>query len=158
MVQFGKTRVQGVELTATGQITPAWAVIGGIAYTNAKILQGSATSTGAAVRYSPKIAATLWTTYKLPMGLTFGGGVRHVDTQARSTSNAAVTPTSFFPKVPAYTVFDAMVAYEINRNVSLQLNVYNLTNKFYLARVNNAGNRFMLGAPRSFLVTANIKF
>ena len=158
VVQFGKTRVQGVELTATGQITPAWAVIGGIAYTNAKLLQGSATSTGAAVRYSPKIAATLWTTYKLPMGLTFGGGVRHVDTQARSTSNAAVTPTSFFPKVPAYTVFDAMVGYEINRNVSLQLNVYNLTNKFYLARVNNAGNRFMLGAPRSFLVTANIKF
>ncbi|MFT3780153.1 MAG: catecholate siderophore receptor Fiu [Ottowia sp.] len=158
VVQFGKTRVQGVELTAAGQITPAWAVIGGIAYTNAKILEGSATSTGAAVRYSPKVAATLWTTYKLPMGLTFGGGVRHVDTQARSTSNVALTSTSFFPKVPAYTVFDAMVGYEINRSVSLQLNVYNLTNKFYLARVNNAGNRFVLGAPRSFLVTANFKF
>lgn len=158
VTQFGKTRVQGVELSATGQITPAWAVIGGIAYTNAKILEGSTTSTGAAIRYSPKVTATLWTTYKLPMGLTFGGGVRYVDTQARSTSNAAITPTSFFPEIPAYTVFDAMVAYQINRNVSLQLNVYNLTDKFYIARLNNAGNRFTLGTPRSFLLTANIKF
>ena len=158
VVQFGKTRVQGVELTAAGQITPAWAVIGGVAYTDAKIQEGSATSTGAAVRFSPKVAATLWTTYKLPMGLTLGGGVRYVDTQARSTSNVVLTSTSFFPKVPAYTVFDAMVGYEINRNVSLQLNIYNLTDKFYLARVNNAGNRFMLGAPRSAMLTANIKF
>jgi catecholate siderophore receptor len=150
--------VQGVELSATGQITPAWAVIGGIAYTNAKILEGTATTTGSAIRYSPKVTATLWSTYKLPMGLTFGGGVRYVDTQARSTSNAAVTPTSFFPKIPAYTVFDAMVAYEINRTVSLQLNVYNLTDKFYIARLNNAGNRFTMGTPRSFLVTANVKF
>ncbi|MBP7451339.1 MAG: catecholate siderophore receptor Fiu [Ottowia sp.] len=158
IAQFGKTRVQGVELSATGQITPAWAVIGGIAYTNAKILAGTATTTGSAIRYSPKVTATLWSTYKLPMGLTFGGGVRYVDTQARSTSNAAISATSFVPKIPAYTVFDAMVAYEVNRTVSLQLNVYNLTDKFYVARMNNAGNRFTMGAPRSFLVTANVKF
>ena len=158
VVQFGKTRVQGLEVSAVGQISPAWAVIGGVAYTDAKILRGTEANTGAAVRYSPKVTATLWSTYKLPMGLTFGGGVRYIDTQARSTSNAAITPTSFFPKIPAYTVFDAMVAYEVNRNFSLQLNVYNLTNKFYVARLNNAGNRYMLGAPRSVMLTGNIKF
>ena len=157
-VQFGKTRVQGVELSAVGQITSAWALIGGLAYTDAKVLEGSSTSSNAAIRYSPKVTATLWTTYRLPMGLTLGGGVRYVDTQARSTSNAAITSTSFVPKIPAYTVVDAMVGYQVNRAFSLQLNVYNLANKFYVARMNNAGNRFTLGAPRSVTLTANLKF
>ncbi len=157
-IQFGKTRVQGLELSAAGQITPAWQVVGGVARIDTKIVEGPSTQNLAVIRYSPKLTATLWTTYKLPMGLTVGGGVRYVDTQMRSTSNAAITATSFFPKVPSYTVFDAMLGYEINRNVSLQLNVFNLADKFYLARVNNAGNRYMLGAPRSALLTANVKF
>lgn len=157
--QYGKTRVEGIELGAVGQITPAWQLIAGIASTDSKILEGSsATQTNAQIRYSPKLTATLWTTYKLPMGLTIGGGARYVDTQMRSTTNVAATATTFFPEVPSYTVFDALLGYEVNKNVSIQLNIYNLTDKFYLARVNNAGNRLVLGAPRSALLTANFKF
>ena len=156
--QFGKTRVQGVELSAVGRITPAWELIAGIASIESEILEGSATNTGAQVRYSPKLTATLWTTYRFPMGLLLGGGFRYVDTQARATSNAALTPTTFFPSIPSYTVFDAMVGYEINKNVSIQLNLYNLADKFYLARVNNAGNRLVMGTPRSGLLSANFKF
>jgi catecholate siderophore receptor len=51
-----------------------------------------------------------------------------------------------------------MVGYEINKNVSIQLNLYNLADKFYLARVNNAGNRLVMGTPRSGLLSANFKF
>lgn len=159
--QYGKTRVQGVELSAIGQITPAWQVIAGIASIDTEILEGSRTSTtqnGAQIRFSPKLTATLWTTYKFPMGLIVGGGARYVDTQARATSNAALTPTTFFPTIPSYTVFDAMIGYEINKNVAIQLNLYNLTDKFYLARVNNAGNRLTVGTPRSATLTANFKF
>ncbi|PZP95456.1 MAG: catecholate siderophore receptor Fiu [Variovorax paradoxus] len=156
--QFGKTRVQGVELSAIGQITPTWQLIAGVANTSAKVLQGPATgtnTTGAAVRYSPKLTATLWSTYKLPFGLTVGGGVRYVDTQARSTNAAAV---AFVPQIPSYTVLDAMLGYEVNKNVSLQLNVFNLTDKFYIARINNAGNRATIGTPRSAVMTATLKF
>lgn len=159
--QYGKTRVQGIELSAIGQITPAWQVIAGIASIDTEILEGSRTSTtqnGAQIRFSPKLTATLWTTYKFPMGLMVGGGARYVDTQARATSNAALTPTTFFPTIPSYTVFDAMIGYEINKNVAIQLNLYNLTDKFYLARVNNAGNRLTIGTPRSATLTANFKF
>jgi catecholate siderophore receptor len=159
--QYGKTRVQGIELSAIGQITPAWQVIAGIASIDTEILEGSRTSTtqnGAQIRFSPKLTATLWTTYKFPMGLIVGGGARYVDTQARATSNAALTPTTFFPTIPSYTVFDAMIGYEINKNVAIQLNLYNLTDKFYLARVNNAGNRLTIGTPRSATLTANFKF
>lgn len=155
--QYGKTRVQGVELSAIGQITPAWQLIAGVANTSAKVIEGlrTATTTGAAVRYSPKLTATLWSTYKLPFGLTVGGGVRYVDTQARSTNAAAV---AFVPQIPSYTVLDAMLGYEVNKNVSLQLNVFNLTDKFYIARINNAGNRATIGTPRSAVMTATLKF
>ena len=155
--QYGKTRVQGVELSAIGQITPAWQLIAGLANTSAKVIEGSrtATTTGAAVRYSPKLTATLWSTYKLPIGLTVGGGVRYVDTQARSTNTSAV---AFVPEIPSYTVLDAMLGYEVNKNFSLQLNVFNLTDKFYIARINNAGNRASVGTPRSAVMTATLKF
>jgi catecholate siderophore receptor len=159
--QYGKTRVQGAELSAVGQITPAWQLIAGIARIDTKILEGSRTTptqAGAQIRYSPKLTATLWTSYKLPFGLTIGGGARYVSTQQRSTSNAAITPTTFFPEIPSYAVFDAMASYEINKNVSVQLNLYNLSDKFYLARVNNGGNRLVLGTPRSATLTANFKF
>lgn len=155
--QYGKTRVQGVEFSAIGQLTPAWQLIAGLASTSAKVVEGSrtATTTGATVRYSPKLTATLWSTYKLPFGLTVGGGLRHVDTQARSTNTAAV---AFVPEIPSYTVLDAMVGYEINKNFSLQLNVFNLADKFYIARINNAGNRATIGTPRSAVLTASLRF
>jgi catecholate siderophore receptor len=159
--QYGKTRVQGVELSAVGQITPAWQLIAGLAHIDTEVLEGSRTTPtqqGAQVRYSPKLTGTLWTSYKFQNGLTIGGGARYVATQQRATSNAAVTPTTFFPEIPSYAVFDAMIGYEINKNVSVQLNLYNLTDKFYLARVNNAGNRLVLGTPRSALLSANFKF
>lgn len=155
--QYGKTRVQGVEFSAIGQITPAWQLIAGLASTSAKVIEGArnSTTTGAAVRYSPKLTATLWSTYKLPFGLTVGGGARYVDTQARSTNTATV---AFVPQIPSYTVLDAMLGYEVNKNFSLQLNVFNLTDKFYIARINNAGNRATVGTPRSAVVTAKLQF
>ncbi len=39
-----------------------------------------------------------------------------------------------------------MAGYDVNETVSLQLNVQNLTDKFYLASLNNGGSRFVLGA------------
>ncbi|WP_077000150.1 catecholate siderophore receptor Fiu [Variovorax sp. KK3] len=159
--QYGKTRVQGAELSAVGQITPAWQVIAGLAHIKTEILEGARTSTtqqGAQIRYSPKNTATLWTSYKFPFGVTVGGGLRYVSTQQRATTNALSTATTFFPEIPSYTVFDAMIGYEVNKNVTVQLNLYNLSDKFYLARVNNAGNRLVMGTPRSAVLSANFKF
>ncbi len=46
----------------------------------------------------------------------------------------------------------------VNEQISLQLNVQNVTDKFYLASLNNGGSRFVLGAPRTFLLSARVKF
>lgn len=50
--QYGKTRVQGVELSAVGQITPAWQLIAGLAHVETEILEGSRTSTTQQARRS----------------------------------------------------------------------------------------------------------
>ena len=62
------------------------------------------------------------------------------------------------PELAAYTVADALLAYKVSKNVSLQLNVYNLFDKSYVNSLNNGGSRFTLGLERSAQLSANIAF
>ena len=58
---------------------------------------------------------------------------------------------------PAYTRFDAMASYVVSRNVTLQLNIQNLTNKLYFDKVSSP--HYAGVAPgRSATLTANMKF
>jgi len=55
-------------------------------------------------------------------------------------------------------VADAMVAYDLSKNVTLQLNVNNLFDKEYVASVNNGGSRYKPGEARNALLSANFKY
>jgi catecholate siderophore receptor len=156
--QLGKRRVEGVELGVVGQITRDWNIIAGVATMDATILQGNPSNPAdSGTRWSPDLSATLWSTYKLNDVFTFGGGVRYTSEQKRVVApNAA--PSNGVAEIPSYAVADAMMSYKVARNVSLQLNVYNLFDKFYVASLNNGGSRINLGAPRSAQLTANIAF
>jgi catecholate siderophore receptor len=55
-------------------------------------------------------------------------------------------------------VFDAMASYPLNKHVDLQLNLYNLFDKNYVAAINKSGYRYTPGSPRSAMLTANIRF
>ncbi|WP_066271499.1 catecholate siderophore receptor Fiu [Hydrogenophaga palleronii] len=154
--QFGKTQVQGIELSAVGQITNFWQVTAGLAKTSTKqVNQQNATVATTGVRWSPDLTATLWTSYQLDK-FTFGLGTRYVS-EAKRFVNATGAQGNL-PNVPSYWVADAMVAYQVSDKVSLRLNVYNLFDKDYLMAVNNGGGRLALGQQRSAAVTANIKF
>jgi catecholate siderophore receptor len=72
----------------------------------------------------------------------------------RGTDGAVGTPA----RIDAYWVFDAMATYPVNKNLDLQLNAYNLADKAYVAAINKSGYRYTPGQPRSFSLTANIKF
>ncbi|MGW8393776.1 catecholate siderophore receptor Fiu [Pseudoduganella sp. HUAS MS19] len=158
--QLGERQVQGVELGAVGQITKAWSVTAGVATMDTEIKEGTSgnNAAGAATRWSPKVTATLWTNYKLNDKFSFGGGARYVGTQKRLVDPAGNAATTNMPSMPSYTVVDAMAAYQLSKNVALQLNVYNLFDKYYLSTLNNGGSRLVLGAPRYAKVTANFQF
>lgn len=154
--QTGKKRVQGIELGMVGALTDHWGVSAGFTTMNTKVLSGpTVTADGANVlAYTPKNAFTAWTTYQFPFGLTIGGGARYNGKLNRGTDGAVGTPAY----TEAYWVVDAMASYRINKNVDIQLNIYNLFDKEYVAAINKSGYRYTPGLPRSARITANIAF
>jgi len=153
--QTGKKRVQGIELGAAGAITDNWGVSTGFTTMNTKV-DGSTNSLDqiTVLPYTPKRAFTAWTTYQFPFGLTIGGGARYNGKLTKGFDGAVGTPAF----TEAYWVFDAMASYRINKNIEIQLNIYNLFDKEYVAAINKSGYRYTPGTPRSGRITANFTF
>ena len=108
-----------------------------------------------AERWSPEWTASLWSTYDVA-GFKLGLGARYVDDQKRVITDS--TAAANMPSIPGYVVFDAMAGYTLNKNASVNLNVYNLADKEYISTLNNGGGRVILGQPRSAALTFNYKF
>jgi catecholate siderophore receptor len=156
-VQVGEREVKGLELGIVGKLTENWELTAGLAKMDTDITQGTATTQGAAINWSPELTFSSWTTYRLPFGLTLGGGARYVDTVARSVTNQPVDKANT-PTAPEYWVVDAMLGYQVNDKVNIQLNGYNLADEEYIASLNNSGTRFIPGTPRSALLSVNFTF
>lgn len=156
--QIGKTRVTGIELLAIGQLTEYWQLSAGVTKLNAKALdqQSNVGLDTTAVRWTPDYSATLWTQYQLG-DFSIGGGARYMGEQKRLVTTDSAATTNM-PYIPSYVVADAMMAYAVNKNLDLRLNVYNLFDKEYIETLNNGGSRVRLGLPRSAMLTAELKF
>jgi len=117
--------VRGVELGLRGQLSADWKVFGGLALLDSHIDDGGTVPayTGHAFPLTPRKSATLWTGYRLAPGWNAGLGATWNDRMYANASN-----TSF---VPGYAKFDAMLSWQANARLTLQLNLYNLTDKRY---------------------------
>jgi len=160
ITQYGKKEVKGFELGAVGQMTPAWNISAGFARMTTKVKEGTAAQTGATLNWSPKKSLTAWTTYRFANGLTIGGGARYMDSVARqvNAANQANPGAANMLYTPDYWVWDGYVGYAVNKNISVQLNLYNLADRHYFANLNNSGNRYTPGTKRAALLTASVRF
>ena len=61
-------------------------------------------------------------------------------------------------KSPGYQIVDAMATYPLTNQLSLRLNVYNVTNETYIRNINNNAGRYNPGTPRSFLLSTAVRF
>jgi catecholate siderophore receptor len=154
--QTGKKRVEGVEIGVTGEVARNWLVSAGYTHMKTSVESGKVVTASGEnyLSYTPKDAFTSWTSYTLPFGLQVGGGVRYSGKLLKGSDGATGTPAY----ADGYWVADAMASYPISKNVSLRLNVYNLTDKEYVAAINKSGYRYTPGQPRSASLTANITF
>ncbi|KAB0490099.1 TonB-dependent receptor [Pseudomonas vancouverensis] len=150
----GKTRVQGVELSASGKITDKWQVFAGYAYMDSEQVDGgdlpaNKANNGNELPNTPKNSASLWTTYQLTPKLTIGGGAFYVDDVFGSVANTTM--------VDSYVRYDAMAAYKLSKNVDLQLNVQNLTDETYYDKAfsTHFANQ---AAGRTALLSTNFHF
>ena len=164
VIQYGKRSVRGVELAAAGAVTRALQLHAGLAYMKSSIDQAAVVApggvdaqTGAGLRYTPKLSLSSWVTYTLPFGLTLGGGARYLSSQ-NTAENNGTAPITGARRIPSYWVVDAMLAYEVSKMLSLQLNLNNVTDEFYMANMNFGRNRYTLGAPRNATLSANLSF
>ena len=151
-INAGEQRVDGVELGFSGQLTERWNVYGGYTYLDSELVKtapADAASQGNVFPNTPKNSFTLWTTYAIGSQWSVGGGAYY---QSKVYGNTANTKW-----VPAYTRFDAMVSYAVNRHLSLQLNVQNLTNRYYFDKA-YAAHYVSVAAGRVGLLTANLSF
>lgn len=153
--QIGKKRVQGIELSATGKISKNWDVTSAYTHQKTDIVTGASTSQdgSSTLPYAPEDAFSFWSTYRLPFGLSLGGGARFNGIVKRQTK-LATTPDH----IPAYWVFDAVATYKVNKNWDVQLNVFNLFDKKYITAINYLGYRYTPGLERSARMTVNFHF
>jgi catecholate siderophore receptor len=158
--QFGKRRVEGVELGLVGQVNPDWQITAGVATMKTKVLQGSTgnNTAGAVARWSPDLTATLWSSYKVASAWTIGGGLRYTSEQKRVVDPSANLAIQNMPSIASSLIANAVIGYQVSPNLSLQLNVNNLTDKEYVSTLNNSGARYNLGTPRTIALNANFLF
>ncbi|MEO7916400.1 MAG: catecholate siderophore receptor Fiu [Dokdonella sp.] len=154
--QTGEKRVDGIELSAVGNLTNAWSISAGYSHLNTEVVEGPAvTSDGTPnLTYTPGDSFTAWTTYRLPFGLEIGGGARYIEGLHRGTDGAVGTPTN----TESYTVLDALASYQFNDNTLLRLNAYNLADRQYVAAINKSGYRYQPGLTRTFTLSVDFTF
>ncbi len=169
----GRSRVDGIALSAIGQILPGWQVTANYTYLKGELLQSvsdsclanpSATcgnsvavrdpAAGAALQNTPKHSGSLFTTYELPFGLRLGYGVTYQGSFVFALPTIAA-PTVF--KSEPYWVHSAYVAYNITDNLTAQLNVKNFTDAEYYTRIRNNGWATP-GDARAAVLTINWQF
>ncbi|WP_420170574.1 TonB-dependent receptor [Pseudomonas alloputida] len=148
----GETRVQGIELSASGKLTDKWQVFAGYTYMQARQIDGGPVgkaNDGNQLPNTPNNSASLWTTYSITPKLTVGGGAFYVDDVYGSVANTTM--------VDSYVRYDAMAAYKLTKNVDLQLNVQNLTNEVYYDKAfsTHFANQ---AAGRTALLTTSVHF
>lgn len=146
----GKQRVDGIELTYTGKLTPQWKVYGGYTYMRSELIKASnAADEGNHMPSTPRNNFTLWSTYDILPQLTVGAGTTFVDSRFGNEANSI--------EVPSYWRYDAMASYRLTKNVDLQLNVQNLTDKRYFDQVFQT-HYAHVAAGRTALMSANFHF
>lgn len=157
----GKSRVDGFELSASGKLTDQWQVFAGYSYLDSELVSsglvgrngavtaGAASQDGNEMPNTAKHSASLWTTYDVTPKLTVGGGAFYVGEVWGDTANTVY--------VPSYTRYDAMASYKLTKNIDLQLNVQNLTDKTYYDKA-YAAHFANQAAGRTALLTTAFHF
>ena len=153
----GEQRVQGVELGATGKVTDDWKVYANYTYMSSETTKSNdAKKKGQALANTPPHSFNLWTTYDLPQGWQVGYGSRYVS-QRNVTSDTQA-------KLAEYWVHNALVAYQVNDQFNVQLNMNNIFDKDYVERVrqrpgdDSRSSAVEFGDGRNVVLSTTYKF
>jgi catecholate siderophore receptor len=149
-------RIRGVDLGATGRITPAWLINARYSYMNSETTgvgnPAQSANVGKQVQYVPEHAASLWTSYEIaqgsPWNVTLGGGFTWQTSVYTNVANTLEVPYAFS--------LDAFVSHRINDQLTVRVNGYNLTDNRNYVQV--FGNRAVMGPGRAVTASVAVNF
>lgn len=154
----GESKVDGFELALTGHITDKWEMALGYSYLDSELTKAAynlVAQEGRPLPFVAKQSANLWSTYQVLPKLTLGAGVQYRDQVFANTNpNTATTSTKI---LPTFTIYNAMAKYDVNKNVNLQLNVNNISDKRYFTSA-HASHYANEGDGRNAVLAINFKY
>jgi catecholate siderophore receptor len=156
-VPDGRSRVDGLALGASGNLTHAWTIFANYTYLKSKVMQGAPTlcltnpalngcaaiiaaapEAGGPLQQTPKNSGSLFTTYALPFGLQVGYGLTYQGSFAIVT-NPSSKINGHYPMSQSYLTHRFFTSYAITPKLTAQVNVQNFTNAHYYTSIRNNG-------------------
>ena len=152
-LQGGQQSSRGVEFSSVLHATKSLRFEGNLAYVDAQfdaLREGSAGLDRAGNRPAnvPRYSANAWAHYKAG-DWRASLGLRHVGNRYNDNANTSA--------LPAYTVADAVLSWQLNPRTAVNLVGRNLTNKTYAASAYSS-TQWLLGNRRSFELAAHMRF
>jgi catecholate siderophore receptor len=148
----GNLKVQGAEFDIAGNITDHLEMIAGYTHFVGSSQGLFGTNVKGPIPNTAHNQANLWATYDFDSGVKLGLGANYLGRR-----DAFKDPTNGVSHVPGYVTFDAMASYSFNDHLSLQLNGYNLFDKYYFSNsyfTSAVENHVIPGAGRTFTLSA----
>lgn len=155
----GNERVDGIQVALTGHLTDRWELLTSYALLSSKVVSSMfyPLSIGAPLANVPRNTFNFWSTYHLSWKkLEVGGGGNFVDRRDASSTVPYDPTTGLLKQVPSYWVFNAMAEVPLNERMSFQINLNNLTNRYYYDQIHPA--HIVPGAGFTALAGLNFKF
>lgn len=123
----GDERVDGLEADLAVHLTRAWLVRASYTYLDSQVIRSvpGGPLLGAPLTITPRNSSSVWTEYQLAGPLEFGIGA--LQTSSRLGQNTAAS----YEVAPGYVILNALMKYQVSPHVLVQLNVDNLTNRYY---------------------------
>ena len=137
---------KGLELGVSGKVSSKWSMFGGYALQDAKITDDydrgdNRVSAGAQSAQTPRQTFSLWNRYQF--NEVWGAAIGVI---SRSEMFAAIPTATTSTILPGYTRIDAAIYGQFTKNLRLQVNLENLTNKEYALSAHN-NNNILPGSP-----------
>ncbi|MBW3512642.1 TonB-dependent receptor [Janthinobacterium sp. NKUCC06_STL] len=148
-------KTQGVDLEATGALTPDWNISASWSYSQTENNEGKAI-----LGTFPRHLVKLWTTYRLPgelHRLTVGGGMNW-QSRVYSDIDAWQIKSTLHWEQKAYSVASLMARYDVNDKLSATVNVSNLFDKQYTASISDWWYSGMYGPARKVALSVRYQF
>lgn len=160
--QVGQQSSRGIEATLELALTPTLRLDANLARLDARYddyqeivfgedgTPGTVSRDGRTPAGVPEFSANLWLDWRFLPQWRGALGLRHVGPREANTANTA--------QVGSYTVADASLGWQLNRRLRLGAHLFNVFDRDYAVSTSNGGTQWLLGRPRAFEVSAEVRF